>query len=113
MRDLIPKPMQPPARAVYRSLRYVKRSLSRREIPAPTPLTAAPQPPSAEELDRRHLDDPPPRPDWGHLPCFPRFGLTVAEFQRACPRDRLQQERTHVSQTEHEFVEEKPIWPED
>ena len=89
MRDLIPKPMQPPARAVYRSLKYVKRTLLRPEISAPIPPAANAQPLSAEELDRRHLEDPPPRPDWGHLPCFPRFGLTVAEFQRAWPRDRL------------------------
>lgn len=28
------------------------------------------------------------------------------------PAIASQQERTHVSQTEHQFVEEKPIWPE-
>lgn len=90
MRDLIPRPMQPPARAVYRSLKYVKRSILRPEIALPIP-TDDPPPVSLtqEELDRRHLSDPPPRPEWGHLPNFPGYGFTASEFKRSLPGDRF------------------------
>ncbi len=88
MRALIPKPIETPARAVYRSLRYMKRSILRPEIAVQTPTdisVAAPL--TGEELDGRYLSDPPPRPYLGHLPPFSDHSFSASEFERSLPED--------------------------
>ena len=87
VRDFLPKPMQTSARAVFRSLKSVRRSILRPAVSEAAPVDT-PKSLTREEFDAQFLTDPPPRPVWGDLPCFPEFGLKISEFARVLRGDR-------------------------
>ena len=81
LRDAIPKPLQPPAKAVVRTLRYLKRGFR-----TPDPAGGKSTDPvvlTARQLDRHYLTEPPPAPDLDGHHLFDDLRLSLPQVRRA------------------------------
>ncbi len=86
IREWIPEPLRPPARAVFRTLRFVKHRI--RAVGSPTPPAVLPAgdpelpAPAVDDTDGRYLTDPPASPPPRPLPSLTELNHGLGEIAR-------------------------------